>query len=1224
MRILHLRLKNLNSLVGEWSIDFTHPDYEGNGIFAIIGPTGAGKSTLLDAICLALYGKTPRLDKISKNSNEIMARQTGECFAEVTFETARGKYRCMWSQQRSHKRADGELQNAKREIVDATTNTILESYLSRVEAKVEEITGMDFHRFTRSMLLAQGSFDAFLKASPSERAPILEQITGTEIYSKISMGVFERAKQEAKRLEELQNEFAAIHLLSEADEASHAQEYQEKKAESANLTKKLQTLSEHKNWRVEMDRVSHHQKGFEIQWMAYIEEEKAAQADLKKLEQALKAQEFEVDFRDLCNLRKRQEEDLEVRLSEISKKINLENSLIDKNLKLEECKKKYSEQVEEQKQVLDIIKNVRDLDKDGKREQDRLQVLSEKIVKEEDQANRYKKSIDELQKEHESYKTQLQKIEEYFENYANDDSLLENFSSIKDNFDRFKTKKSLISQKQTELNSSLELLGKAKNQVTRYRQSHDEAKIDCEKTEDLLRSISNDFETVSEGKDSLQWDNERNTLDIKAKLCEDLRTTLEHYQNSEYDQKSILESIQTFEKGLKARQEQEKCILREKEMLELKTEELVRQQTLQNSILSLEEERKQLCDNTPCPLCGALEHPYAHGNIPELRKVDEYLIEYKQKKNELEKSNQNIAKEIFQIEIEIRNLTKNHQDNIKLLSQLQEKSLKLSEQLNSHKEGAPTLIDAIKQHENIRIRCSEFAQKRMAYLNKGQEKENAQKTYNKVLQKHSELEKQLSDLLKEQDKRDDHTNYLKQGLEQLKNEYDEIKNSLLESVRTYGIFTLPDTDFDAIKDELTERLNKWKDQQKAKKKVEENIQRVIPQITTQRTHQERTDHSLKILIDEKKQCADDVNHLLEKRRDLFGTKDPDKEEEFLRSRIEIASANLDTLKSNCREMQFQKANSERRIHELTESTQERALSLENDEKKFTEQIYRGGFSSLEAYQQASLDLKERMHLTEVKSALEKKKSELLADRKLVDKKLSELIHESKTEDSLIALERQIQEVSQKHEDIRERVLRLKTILTDNQMKLEGAKTLQDKIIQQGKEAEIWKGLCNLIGAADGKKFRDFAQKMTLEIMIAHANRQLVKMSDRYLLRQSKISPLELEVVDNYQAGEERTVKNLSGGEGFIVSLSLALGLSQMSSSKVKVDTLFLDEGFGTLDERSLEIALDTLSELHQEGKVIGLISHVTVLKERISTQIKVQPISGGRSRIDGPGCREIK
>ena len=233
MRILHLRLKNLNSLVGEWSIDFTHPDYESNGIFAIIGPTGAGKSTLLDAICLALYGKTPRLDKISKSSNEVMARQTGECFAEVTFETARGKYRCFWAQHRSHKKAGGELQSAQREIVDAITNTVLENHLNRVEAKIEEITGMDFQRFTRSMLLAQGSFDAFLKASPSERAPILEQITGTEIYSKISIGVFERTKKEVKRLEDLQNDLAAIHLLSEEDQKNHAHEYQEKSEASA-------------------------------------------------------------------------------------------------------------------------------------------------------------------------------------------------------------------------------------------------------------------------------------------------------------------------------------------------------------------------------------------------------------------------------------------------------------------------------------------------------------------------------------------------------------------------------------------------------------------------------------------------------------------------------------------------------------------------------------------------------------------------------------------------------------------------------------------------------------------------------------------------------------------------------------------------------------------------------------------------------------------------------
>jgi len=95
MRILGVQFKNLNSLIGEWNIDFTHPEYLSDGIFAITGPTGAGKTTIMDAICLGLYGRTPRLDKVTKSSNEIMSRRTGECFAEVAFETQKGRYRCM-------------------------------------------------------------------------------------------------------------------------------------------------------------------------------------------------------------------------------------------------------------------------------------------------------------------------------------------------------------------------------------------------------------------------------------------------------------------------------------------------------------------------------------------------------------------------------------------------------------------------------------------------------------------------------------------------------------------------------------------------------------------------------------------------------------------------------------------------------------------------------------------------------------------------------------------------------------------------------------------------------------------------------------------------------------------------------------------------------------------------------------------------------------------------
>ena len=196
MRILQVRFKNLNSLVGEWEIDLTHPAFASDGIFAITGPTGAGKTTILDAICLAIYGRTPRLSKVNKGGNELMSRRTGECYAEVTFETQVGRFRCHWSQHRARRNADGELQAPRHEIADADSGEIFEARIRGVANQIETATGMDFDRFTRSMLLAQGGFAAFLQAAPDDRAPILEQITGTEIYSRISIRVHEHRSEE--------------------------------------------------------------------------------------------------------------------------------------------------------------------------------------------------------------------------------------------------------------------------------------------------------------------------------------------------------------------------------------------------------------------------------------------------------------------------------------------------------------------------------------------------------------------------------------------------------------------------------------------------------------------------------------------------------------------------------------------------------------------------------------------------------------------------------------------------------------------------------------------------------------------------------------------------------------------------------------------------------------------------------------------------------------------
>ena len=219
MKILELRFKNLNSLYGEWHIDFTESEYAYNGIFALTGPTGAGKSTILDAICLALYGSTPRLGRITQSSNDIMSRQTGECFAEVVFSSQSGRFRCHWAHHRSRKKANGELQIPRHEIAEATEGgKVLENKLTSVLSAVEDKTGMDFDRFTRSILLAQGGFDTFLKATVEQKSKILEQITGTKIYSDISIGVHERLREEKNKLENLESETRGIPILSPEEE----------------------------------------------------------------------------------------------------------------------------------------------------------------------------------------------------------------------------------------------------------------------------------------------------------------------------------------------------------------------------------------------------------------------------------------------------------------------------------------------------------------------------------------------------------------------------------------------------------------------------------------------------------------------------------------------------------------------------------------------------------------------------------------------------------------------------------------------------------------------------------------------------------------------------------------------------------------------------------------------------------------------------------------------
>lgn len=1046
MKILKLRLSNLNSLVGEWQIDFTDPAYVDDGIFAITGPTGAGKSTLLDAMCLALYGATPRLGKVTKSENELMSRQTGECFAELTFATGSGTYRCYWYQHRGRRKAGNPLQTQRHELVDAATGKILESKVSSVPEAVAGLTGLDFTRFTRSMLLAQGEFAAFLHASDNDRSAILEQITGTAIYADLSKATYARCKDEGSKLTQLRLELEQVDLL----DAEALEKLQQRHGELAVAIKKtdaaLDVARTGQQWverlqelNVEADQLAQHEEKLQTDAQAFGPQRDRLHADAK-------ARPLSADFRELTL----QQQRVSKTGTELEQIVAAQPAALEQQQKAEhqvsEREKSRAHARKERAAWQPRLKQVRTLDVE-------LQALRQRVQS--------------AEADHTAARQQLQTEQERQRSLSDQISQLRTALASSNDWLREHAAEAGLTADIPLLESQLHQLYRVGEQQAKNRQAQAETEAALRKLEAMPLADNHDRQLRQ--------------AEEKLRATDELRQSRQ--QNA----------------ALAAR------------------------------VASLEEERARLQQGDPCPLCGATEHPFAE-----------------------------------------------------------------------HEEGAVPLVQPDAVDEARKAYDEAYAALQQLKLKQaitGTQRDSEERRLDAQLKSHVKNDGSLSD------------------------EYNKLEQQLKTMLAPYDADLPAPEQVDAFVGKLRARAQGWQAKEQSRATQERELNEARVRLDSQQEVLNQAQSQVQKLAQHQAVLTEEVGKQQEARNTILPDADTDGFESRLEQAVTEAEQALETARENWREAERGRERLQHEQSRLEAAQESENATLQRLQSGFANALERAGFAHMDAYQRALLSDDEHAQLQSQSETLQTRQSEARAARERHSQAVSKARAHQPEDPG--RLREELDRLRAESAELHREQGGLEQTLRQQEDRGREAEAKQVQVKQQLAEFDRWSRLNDLIGSADGKRYRNFAQGLTFEVMIEFANQQLAKMTDRYLLQRDGDAPLQLNVIDDYQAGEVRSTKNLSGGESFIVSLALALGLSQMSSHKVRVDSLFLDEGFGTLDETALDVALDTLGSLQQDGKVIGVISHVAALKERIATQIQVHAGTGGRSSLQGPGIEQL-
>ncbi|MCD8339126.1 MAG: AAA family ATPase, partial [Burkholderiales bacterium] len=1164
MKIEKLIFRNLNSIEGKWEIDFSNPLFESTGLFAITGPTGSGKSTILDAIALALYGQTPRLGLITDKRNELMTKGAGICSSEIVFRTLGKRYRSSWSQNRSRMSSEGPLQKpeTKLEVFDFATGEyegISEGKKQFISA-VSEAIGLTFPQFCRSVLLAQGQFAAFLRADKDVRAQSLEQITGTEIYGDISALVHKKRGIEVKKYDDMKKDLEKVTTL-DPDERKRKETLQKQLTkEEKELTERVTDLKFALEWMERYEELVK-QKNKLLEELEALEKDSETLKNYKDKERKAQiAKEIQHLFNSLGELRNRMADNAK-EINDLKDKLNNANQKKQDLVSKEKSKdaQKTQHEIEEGK-LKALVQKVRPLDS-----KIQVETAEEKKASETKAENEAK--LTELQNKFNTTQAGIQKtegdikgIQQWLDEHQAEAVLTEDKASITYNKATWKANTDALKEAQQKAS-------KAKKDYSEKQKERENAEVKAGQAE---KTFSDEKEKLQSLKDQLSKVLQGGTIEQLSEDKLEIANRLHNLSSalSLVDiQKDNLEALGKANKKITefSQKENDQTALANKlrDLVNSKSDQL-KDAEWKLQVASLEERRKDLKPGEPCPLCGSLDHPYCI-NLPESK--DTILS----KKRQLEVEKGKAEKEFLQAE---------------------KASSVAKTQVTSEKNSLPSLEQACTEGQK---KCEEAgnalnvpwngdleAFKAELLRNQG-EAESKQKDLNSTFEKATSIRKDISKAESDQGKAEAAHQALQLQLSGLKVSVQALEKNKQETIKEEA------TKNTAVQENLSVISNRWGKFYEGRlepKAVPEFLKQLLQkeeayskkldarknlsvQLTSAKNLAESQDADVKsqtLALQRAKEvltaATDQLNRTVAERKALFQDKDCDEELRKSEAKGKQIGDELDQLRSQISQFNTTIAaltstqNSAKKTSEDLTKQEEKAVGVWNAT------LIEKGFGSEEQWQQSRLSDEDIANLHEwIKNYEDKKtlnKSQIDANSGLINSELEKKNENEKLKELTVFSESELKglevqaEADQEYK--KEELLKVSVELEQDKEHQERKASISADADRQWKVCQNWDELHSLIGSGAGKVYREYAQGMTCQILVRKANMSLKKLSSRFLLCIRKNTNLELDIKDLDLLDRIRPIDNLSGGETFLVSLALALGLSEMAGQNVRIDS----------------------------------------------------------------------